>query len=386
MLFTTDLPQIDTKFTLEIRERFEHRLNKDFLSGNPDDRSDAFMRLRPGLELKLGKSFSAMVQYQVSHDWVRTQAAAYTVDNNDAAQAYVRFADKGGTFTIGRQKIIVGSERLIGASEWTNVGRSFDGARFQTKDWDAFAATVGVASPRPEHAELFGLVHKGGFGQTMFAYKRDKVAAGNQRIWTLDQSQSFKRGALDFDYDVAVQGGNNAGIDHRAWAAHGGLGYRHDAKNRVYLDLNSASGGHAADRSETFDNLYPTNHKFYGSMDMQGWRNMQEVALGWQHVLNPKVDLHVHSHWFGLMDAKDAWYGAGGSANKRLGGTFKDATGASGKNVGFEIDLEGAYKMNPKTTCNFGIASFNPGTFIKNMNGGSADRQTWLFFQINHKM
>ncbi|MGL1386193.1 alginate export family protein, partial [Vibrio parahaemolyticus] len=66
----------------------------------------------------------------------------------DVRQVYVEFGAKtsGWNFRAGRQELIYGEERLVGASNWGNVGRSFDAARlsYMTKsarlDW--FGGTV----------------------------------------------------------------------------------------------------------------------------------------------------------------------------------------------------------------------------------------------------
>ena len=78
----------------------------------------------------------------------------FSTENEDAREAFVRYAGRSGMVTVGRQKIVTGSERLIGMGEWTNVGRSFDCVRFQNARWDAFAGTVGVSRPRPRDARI----------------------------------------------------------------------------------------------------------------------------------------------------------------------------------------------------------------------------------------
>lgn len=386
MLFMSDAQAVDTKFTLEIRERYERRLNKDFLTSAADNRSDLYSRFRPTLETKFGKNGTFVLQYQFSYDAARTPAKKFSTENQDVNQAYLKIAVPNGSFTAGRQKINIGSERLIGSLEWVNVPRSYDGFRFQQGAFDVFAAKVGVAMPKPENAEIVGLTYKSDLGQTLAVYKNDESASGKTHIWTIDHSNKLTFGNTDFDYDIAAQGGKVTGKDHSAWAAHGAVTFRKSKTQRAYVELNAASGGHSATKSETFDNLYPTNHKFYGSMDMQGWKNMVEFAAGWQQSLNAKTDLHLHAHLFRLMDAKDAWYGAGGAPNKGPSGVYKDATGASGKEVGTELDLEFAYRHDATTTLNFGIGSFNPGKFIKAKNGGSADSQTWFFLMLSKKM
>lgn len=385
MLVPVDIP-FDVRFTLDIRDRYERRLERDFLESNADDRSDFFMRIRPGIELTLEGGWSAAVQYQFAHNSVWSPGVNGSFENSDAREAFVRRQGRDGTLTIGRQKAFVGSERLIGAGEWTNVGRSFDGVRFQNKSWDVLAATIGVSAPRPRNARLAAAVYSWRAGQSMVAFKYDEIAAGEQRIATLNHSKKWSRGPWEYDVDGAVQFGRNAGLDHEAWALHAGAAFKPDSKNRLYFEANAASGGPGTSKSETFDNLYPTNHRFYGSMDLQAWKNMREFVVGWQHKLGPAIDFHVHGHLFGLMDARDAWYGAAGTPNKRVGGVFRDPSGASGKDVGAELDVEFAMRLDKRSTLQFGIGIFEPGKFVERMNGGEADRQTWCYVQIQRRM
>ncbi len=148
---------------------------------------------------------------------------------------------------------------------------------------------------------------------------------------------------------------------------------------RFYVEANAASGGGDTTTSHTFDNLLPTNHKFYGAMDMQSWRNMEELVVGVDHQIDAKLGAKLHWHKFALRDASDGWYGAGGGINRGALGLFIDPTGASGKNIGSEIDFELNYKLNPRTSFSGGIGVFSPGSFINARNGGVADQQTWFY-------
>ena len=385
MLPIFDLPPIDFKYTLEVRERIERRLDRDFLQSNPDNRSDAYTRVRPGFELTYGEHFSAAVQYQYAHDWVSTPAKTFTRDNSDATLAYLRYTAPNKSVTVGRFKFSAGSERLIGPLEWNNVSRSYDGLNIVGPNWQVFATRIGVSLPKPREAELYGAECTNRYGKSFVAFKKDATSAGDLEILTLDHTRKAGRGMFDWDYDLAYQTGFVGKLDHEAWAFHAGVGYKPAPRDRVYLEFNTASGGSGTSKSKTFDNLYPTNHKFYGSMDLMGWRNMRQLSAGWQRKLNAKADLHVHGHWNELADAKDGWYNALGALNKRSGGVFRDPTGKSGRDLGFELDVEGGFRLDTATQINLGMGLFEPGKFVERMNGGKADRQVWGFLMVNRK-
>ncbi len=377
-----DVPKLDIKYTFEERTRFERRIDKDFNENIGDGRSDLLTRVRPGLTFTYGDKISGALQYQYAHSFIWRDRINKSDDNSDLSQAFVRYKDRGWTTTVGRQKIALGSERLIGVSDWTNVGRSMDGIRVQTKGWDLATFKFGVAWPKPYDAQVAYASHSWKQGTTSVIYKHDETSGGDVDITTLSHAYSGKVAGMTLDVEAALQGGQNAGKDQEAWAWHVGLSRQLDSKTRLYVEANAASGGGDADTTRTFDNLYPTNHKFYGSMDMMGWKNMNEIAVQLDHKLNAKTDLKARYSSFTLRDPSDSWYAANGSANKRPGGTFVDPTGSSGRDLGSELNFEATYRLNKVYTLSGGIGFFSPGNFVKKVNGGNADMQTWGYMAV----
>ncbi|MEQ1822176.1 MAG: alginate export family protein [Fimbriimonadaceae bacterium] len=385
--------KVNVKPYFDWRLRYERRLNRDFLT-NPsgtgtggsapgstdDDRTDLINRMRAGVEWNYGKEWSGEIQYQLASDSIRTSFSQTSDDFSDVNLAFAKYRHNNMSLTVGRQKINVGSERLLGTLEWSTAGRAYDGIRLQTGSWDAFAFKVGVALPKSNRTRVAGTTYKSSSGLTQVYFKHDGAnGTPDTDVWTLAHAWQKKFDKFTPEAEVAVQSGNSAGRSLRSWALHGSLSYQQSSKTRFFVELNAASGGGNADTSYTFDNLLPTNHKFYGSMDMQSWRNMEEVAFGVEHQFDPKFGAKLHWHKFGLRDASDGWYGAGGGINRGALGAFIDPTGASGKDVGSEIDFELSYKLNPRTSFAGGFGIFTPGNFIKARNGGVADKQTWMY-------
>lgn len=385
MLFVPSTPAIDLKLSLDMRERYERRVNRDFLDSADDNRTDLYSRFRPTLDVRFGE-MTAVLQYQFAFDQYTTPTSDRSPQEQAVSLAYVKIPQPDGAITVGRQKIIEVNERLIGPLEWNNVARSYDGVRYQQGLWDAFYLKFGVSKPLPKNAALVGLARKGKLGQTMLVLKTDKTSAGSVNITTLNQVTKVSHGIMDCEYEAALQAGRALGKDHRAWAIHTGATWIESKTSRIYVNLNAASGGHNPNRSETFDNLYPAAHKFYGSMDMTAWKNMAEVAAGWQFTPEPKTDVHVHGHYFQLLDSKDAWYGKMGAPNKGPNGVYVDPTGKSGRQIGLELDLDVTHRLSKTSTLQFGFAELLPGSFIKKLNGGTANAQTWLYVMLSHKM
>ncbi|MBX3117475.1 MAG: alginate export family protein [Fimbriimonadaceae bacterium] len=379
---TNDVPKLDIKYTFEERSRFERRINRDFNDALGDGRSELLTRVRPGFTFTYGDRISGAFQYQYAHSFLWRDRINKTDENSDASLAFVRYKNSGWTTTIGRQKINLGSERLIGCLEWANVARAMDGVRFQSKDWDFAAFKFGVSWPRIYDARVGFVSHPWRQGTTSAIFKHDETPSGDVDITTLTHAYTGKIAGMNFDFEGALQVGDNAGKDQEAWAWHVGLSKSLDSRTKLYVEANAASGGSDADTSRTFDNLYPTNHKFYGSMDMQSWKNMNEFAVQIDHKLNTKTDLRARWSSLSLRDPSDAWYGAGGAPNKRPGGSFVDPTGTSGRDIGNEFNLEATYRLNKVYTITGGIGIFSPGKYVKNVNGGNADQQAWGYVSM----
>lgn len=379
---------IQIKPTVEIRERFERRLNRDFDKTTPTDRSDLLTRIRVGADIQLDENVKANLTYQYAHNLAWTRAKNFSTEDSDLYLANVEFKENDWVITLGRQRLMLGDQRLLGPSDWGNVARSFDGIHVKKGDWRVFGAGIGVASPRPKNARIGGVVFKKNENEVALLYKHDSVAAGKIDIYTLNHIWKQKKDAWDFEFEGALQAGKNLGKDHEAWAIHAGAGYSLNNKTRLFVEVNSASGGDpAGSKSKTFDQLYGTGHNKYGIIDMVGFRNMNEIAFGVDYKPCNTVDTKTAVRIFSLQNAKDAWYGAGGSVNKGSGGIdFHDPTGMSGRDLGHEFDFELWWRYDKRTTLHTGFAVFYPGNFVKNLNSGKTDPQWWLFMMLSWKM
>lgn len=365
--------QIQSTLYGDYRTRFERRVDRDFQEANNDNRSDLHQRLRVGFNVNLTKKVAANVQYQYAHTLTWSKAKNFSDENSDLFVANAQFKEDAGTFTVGRQRINLGSERLVGSLEWVNAGRSYDAARFENKTWDVFFGRIGVQNVRPRYVRLAAASNKNALGTTSLIFKHDKTTAGNVDLTTLAHAYRKQFRNYELDAEGALQFGRNAGKDQEAWAIHAQANVPLDSKTKVSLEVNSASGGSSGNTIRTFDNLYPTNHKFYGLMDLHAWKNVDMLALGLTHSPSKSIDVKARAASSRLHDAKDAWYGAAGGPNRHSGGPFIDPTGNSGKEIGEEVDLEVVWRRNPKQALSAGFGVFFPGKFVKKEAGD--DRQ-----------
>lgn len=359
------------RFEAEYRARFERRLDKDFSKSNRDNRTDFFQRARIGMKFHGDGNWTGFAQFQFAHDLITTPQRNSSDESRDILLAYARQKNKTETLTLGRQKIDIGSERLIGSLEWVNRSRSFDAIRFQTPQFDAFAAEVGIQNLQPQQARIVGISAPNRDGATTLIFKHDKAATSTD-IWTLSEASKGLFHGLNYDFEGALQNGHTGGKPVEAWAVHLQTGKMLSRTSQLGLEWNAASGGSSAGTTvRTFDNLYPTNHKFYGLMDMQAWKNMSQIALIYSSKVRPDVDLKARIGKTWLQDSRDAWYGATGVPNRYSGGALSDPSGASGKDLGTEFDLESVWKKNSKESFLFGAGLYRPGHFVSHLTGSS---------------
>jgi hypothetical protein len=121
-------------------------------------------------------------------------------------------------------------------------------------------------------------------------------------------------------------------------------------------------------------------------MEAQGPRNVRGLMLGacYKPVTNFTASLEYQS--FDLFDPKDGWYGGGSTINKWPGGSFVDPTGKSGRHAGEQFQLVLNWTIDKRSAMQLGGAIFSPGTFVKNVEGGSASRQKWAYLMFNFKL
>lgn len=368
----------------EYRARIERRLDKDFNDATRDNRADLVQRVRVAAKLTCKGAWSGYAQLQYAHNLSWTPTVNGSDESLDLLQLYAKRSEKGETLTIGRQKINFGSERLIGSLEWVNRSRSFDGIRFQNTHFDAFAALIGVQNLQPQKVRLFGLSAPSSAGTTSLIFKHDEVGVADTDIFTLSHAVKRSFSGVDFDFEGAGQFGRAGGKDVQAWALHLQATKVLSKTSRLSAEWNGASGGRASgDKVRTFDNLYPTNHKFYGLMDMHAWKNLSQLSLAYSTKPRTNLELkfRVANSW--LQDSRDAWYGASGVPNKHGAAAFVDPTGASGRDLGIEWDFETIWTRSAKETVSAGVGLYQPGRFVKLQTGRN---QAQLFGYLQYSV
>jgi len=331
---------------------------------------------------------------------------------------------------VGRQELSYGDERLVGAFAWNNIGRVFDAVkvRWQNSLFAAEAFTGKVVLPDDNQfntwndynlfsglylttrkipktiTELYFFARNEELGvatadagavlpfQTAAPAARDIYTVGG-RI----RSATNELGNFDYTVEGAYQFGNwqatavSAEIDQDAYAFMANVGYTFaDTFGKPRIGLEYAFGSGDSDptdgKHETFDNLYPTNHKFYGYMDFFSWQNLHDVRAIFTIKPTTRLSLALEGHAFWAADTADNIYNAGGVAR----GAGPTAGTGFGRNpsydsyLGSELDFIVGYAVNKFINLEAGYGHFFVGDYIKQTwsspTTGSTDAD-WVYLQ-----
>jgi hypothetical protein len=176
-----------------------------------------------------------------------------------------------------------------------------------------------------------------------------------------------KKKPVGFDYTVeaAFQTGDVRGLDLTAFAAHADVGYTFDVswRPRIALGYSFASGDSDPTDGdiETFQNLFPTNHKFYGQMDLFAWQNMHDLELDFKIQPIKSVTFRTDFHAFWLATTDDFWYRANGVTPVRpLNTAARDASNYAGS----ELDVLVTWAVNKNVSLEAGYSHFFAGEYL----------------------
>lgn len=303
------------------------------------------------------------------------------------------------------------AERLLGNWDWVNVGRRYDGASFTAHlaalDLAGFAVRPlagGVnyddAFEELDELTVYGLSLGSGYGGWVpgadlraFAIVTEDerpgaraAAGGDLDITTVGGSALLGNERADLMLWGAVQRGDWGRRDQDAWAGivEGGwrLGGR-PGSPELRAGVARASGGAGGDH-ETFYNLLPTNHKFYGSLDYSAFMNLEDRYVLLTTRLSGRWSLTAGVHEFALVDRRDAWYGGSGAFNEAvLGFAARRPPGGRfpGDEVGQEVDLGLKGTLGEHSTLLVGGGWFDGGEVVEAVQPDEQDG-TWLYLQL----
>jgi hypothetical protein len=304
----------------------------------------------------------------------------------DVRQAYVQLGDAGeGSIALvaGRQILSFGAERLIGPSDWQNMGRTFDAVRLDLhRQWfrlSLFASSVIIARDGViDHHNQGNNLH-GAYGQirrviprcTIEPYVLWRVAPGVRKMNEATVGTRVVGDApagIEYDVEMARQTGSLGSASIGAWAGHWNLArpLKTRLAPRPFVEVNYASGTKdpSGARWSTFDQLYPSSHNKLGFADQVGWRNIEQVRAGVSETVGRKWTLTETYGNFWLASARDALYSSSGAP------VVQSPAGAAGRHVGQEFDAWAGRKWGETIELGVGYARFFTGEFLNRTTPG----------------
>lgn len=346
-------------------------------------------------------------------------------DSIDLHQAYVTIGNHKEfpvSAKIGRQELSYGEERLVGAFGWNNIGRVFDAAKMrwqneyfgadffvsqvvipedekfnESNDYDFFWGTYAAIANVPKSVLEVYFLARNSSRQAISAVQSPQFPQPSARdIYTAGfrlKSKAGEIGNWDYSLESAIQfgdfqdrrlGGDAAPrLDHQANMVVAQLGYTFNdvpGTPRFGIEYAHGSGDRnpTDDKHETFENLFPTNHKFYGYMDFVSLQNIHDLRAIFQLKPHRRMSVAVEVHGFWLADTHDNFYNVAGAPR---GGVAPTAGNNYGVNpdydsyVGSELDIIAGYALTRFAQLEMGYGHFFIGDYIESSLSavGSAD-------------
>jgi hypothetical protein len=370
----------------QVRYRYEFFDDNLFGAGPQDDDGYHLARVLLHVDLHLSPNLRVFVQGKSALEEGREGGPrANDADDIDLQQAFADVMVPAGeksslTLRVGRQELLYGAQRVIGPSDWTNVRRTFEGAKLmvalpstaidlfwvrpvlvdkvefnQGDDDTSFAGAYSTTA-------LPALIEGANSKLEVYALALNLNAAasppGDSDTYTLGSRFTTKPRPWDLDVEGAWQFGHiaNDSIAAYSLAIEGGYTFV-DAKfsPRLFTGFDIASG--SPDPAHRYNQLFPTGHAVFGYIDAIGRQNIIDVHPGVIVSLTKKLTLRAEHHWFWRENSDDAAYTAAGAV-------LRPDNGSDASFIGSEFDLLLNWQIDRHLNAYFGYSHFFPGEFI----------------------
>jgi hypothetical protein len=291
---------------------------------------------------------------------------------------------------VGRQELLYGNQRTVSPLDWANTRRTFDGAKlfYKGEDWNAdlFWTRPLVTDPHnfdnPDQSQEFlgayttykGAAHKGTADQTFdFYFLRFSESAAATEFYfnTFGARWNWKSGNWLAETEGMYQFGKFGAADHAAGAFVTGVGRDFpdvEWKPQVWVYYDWSSGGETV--GNAYHHLFPLVHKYWGWMDLFGFRNLEDFNVQLNAKPHEKLKFTAWWHIFYLQDGDDVPYVV-------TGAPFTTTPGGD-QELGQEIDFILSWQVTPRLLIDFGYSHFFAGDWYAtnptpNLFSGDAD-------------
>ncbi|HRN81793.1 MAG TPA: alginate export family protein [Nitrosomonas europaea] len=305
-----------------------------------------------------------------------------------------QFMDGPAYLRVGRQELLYGSQRLISTLDWANTRRTFQGVKtfWQTPAFnlDAFWVRPMVTEPNQfdnwdKDRNFVGLwgTYKAIPGQVLDLYylslidnrnvspaniTQGNVLQGDSVLHTIGARWVGDYERILYELEGMYQFGKRSHLDISAFSIASGVGYQLPLpmNPQFWLRYDFASGdkNHRDGRSNTFNQLFPFGHYYFGYIDQVGRQNIHDFNAQFTLHPQPWVTFLGQYHRFYLANKRDYLYNAAGA------GTIRDITGQSGSHIGDEIDFTINFHLSRHQDVLLGYSKLFTGEFLKNTRPG----------------
>jgi len=315
------IPAQENRITVggQVRPRMETRSQ-----GEGTGETFTSMRVRAQVQALLGDAGKVFIQLQdVRYFGEETNTLGdFSADALDLHQGYLEIglgSGQSGVLRVGRQALALGEQRLVGSVEWTQQGRSFDGARFTVSPTGVLKVDLFAMKLQEKSSSTFGFdgdflgaystvdLRTGGSLDLYALLTRDSRAGGNDQH-TVGGLWNARAGPLDLRFEGSLQGGRRDGAEVSAYmvGARAGMAIHERATLTLWYDHLSGDDNPEDDEAKVFDTVFATNHAFYGAADYflnipvhTGGLGLRDAAV--KLAVNPaestelKLDIHAFS-------------------------------------------------------------------------------------------
>lgn len=346
----------------------------------------------------------------------------------DLHQAFVQIGNHKEfplSLKLGRQELNYGDQRLVGAFRWNNNARTFDAAKLR---WQNALFGVDVFTGGVVYNDNNNLNRSNSQDRFSGAYFNFPTAAKNEIVEAYLLARNVQRGiatdnwtgvaapfrfpgaqdlytaglrlkskplaydAWDYGVELMHQFGSRTAVfpattvaaalaaprlrqDAYAAALQGGYTWTENAwQPRLGLaysfgsgDKNSADGS-----SQTFQNLFPTNHLFYGYMDLSSLQNLSDLRVAYTVKPRANLSLAAEAHFQSLNRATDFWYNVAGVPRNFTGAAVGGGGGGGyrinpsySKQLGTEVDFVAGWTFRPWAQIEAAASHYYRGDYIK---------------------
>ena len=372
--------QPEIKLSGQARPRLESRTPVD---GSWDTFTSMWMRA--ALEAILESQVRVFIQFQDVRFFGEegNTLGDYRADNFDLHQGYLELGSVpkvGGVLRVGRQEMALGEQRLVGAVDWAQQARSFDGARYTTPALGRFKLDLFGMKLRDETAATqdfdsdflgaWGTLDLEGSGSLdLFGlFVTDSREEGSD-LQTLGALWRVEAGPLRFRVEGSFQGGSQGNDDVSAYMFGVSAGGNISDGGTLTVLYDHLSGDEDPDDGEigVFNTLFATNHIFYGLADYftdipahTGGLGLRDLGVKLSFTPGTRTRLGVDVHHF-----RTAQQGS-----------------LSTRSLGNELDLTLSHRITRELGLTTGYSFFQARDGMNEL-GRLTEDGHWLYLMLN---